>query len=182
MKKNKKIVSFGFDSSPNPTGQFEAPGLNEHKTIGPIRGEFLGFIGYNGENYLVSKVIETYDSEDQIGKIDVRRALADIYPDGYGKLYLDSAHTLGCRTFERILNSERTKDKLDRGISLDKIVPDNSFPFAFNCVTQLDYFNAIGISHEAFERKKALINGNYKTFSQLQEEIENTLGENNLTL
>lgn len=182
MKKNKKIVSFGFDSSPNPNGVLELPGLNEHKEVGPIKAEFIGFIGDKGDHYLVSRVIETYDSEDQIGQIDVRRALADIYPDGNGKLYLDSAHTLECRIWARALSSEKTKKALERGVSLEKILPENSVPFSFNCVTQYDYFNAIAIKHEAFERKKALINGSYKTFSQLQEEIENTLGENNLTL
>lgn len=97
-------IKYRYDISdaPVPTGQ--GNGIAEE--IGcPIEADFLGIIKHNGEDYLVSRTIKTLGDNDSIGKVTVRRATAEIYPDGTGSIFLDINENEITKTMEEGLST-----------------------------------------------------------------------------
>ncbi len=169
-RKIAKKVDFGYDNSLNPNGSFEGIGLTG-KGIGPISGEFIGVINVNNNNYLVTKIINSYKDECN-GKIDVRKSLADLYADGSGILYIDQRYSNDCQELEKILNSKPVKNALLKGINIKDVFPSDFVPFSFDCVTKSNNIIATAIKHEVFEGKRNLISNCHNSISSMQQEIE----------
>lgn len=170
-----KSVHFGSENSSNPTGMHENIGVGEGNNI-IVKGDFIGVINIGDNNYLVARTTMAFN-DDQVGKITVRRAIADIYPDGSGILYLDQLHSNDCKKLEELLNSNRAQTLLNEGKCVTDICDAHMPDRCFDMLTSEQYLGqyadivATAIRHEVFEKKKADINGRKDTFSNLQRKI-----------
>lgn len=174
-----KKVHFGYENSNRPVGSFEGLGVSD-EAKGPIQGNFIGILNYMDKDFLITKVSLAYKTvENQVGKIDVRDAIADIYPDGSGVLYIDRQKSDECLQLENLFNDEKTKELLQKGVSINNIFTGGILSFAFECVTKSDVILATSIKHEIFEKKKQLISCCNHSFSDLQQEIEELCSKEN---
>jgi hypothetical protein len=171
-----KQVHFGFSNDLNPTGSFEGIGLGMtegSKNVGPVNGEFLEFMNINNEDYLVSKAALVFGNDARFkDKYIVRRAIADLYSDGSGLVFLDQYFSPECQRLEEMLNVQRYKELLERGRLPHEICGGYKSSAAFDCLVKKDLedvaFLATAIPHETFERKKTglMMASNY-SFSEL---------------
>ena len=171
-----KIVKYGYENSQNPTGSFEGIGFNMRengKCVGPVTGEYLGVVRISSDDYLIARTKEAFaNDENYVGNTCVRRALADLYPDGSGILFIDQETDHMCRQLERLFDHEKTRELMDSGIDAKRICGGDIPPFAFECVTRGDKVFATAIEHDAFEEKRALISRCHNSFSNLEKELE----------
>ena len=166
-------IDFGFENSMNPKGMFEGIGISG-ETKGAIRGEFLGVFQMDDMNYLAARTTMAFKDEG-IGQIVVRRALADLYHDGSGNLFIDQLCGEDCKRLETLLNSNRAQEKLNKGARLidicDGYLPSNSF----DCLTNVGEYAsivAVAIKHEVFESKRTLLERSRLPMSEMQRKIE----------
>jgi len=171
--KETKMVDFGYDNSMKPFGSNEGIGLGT-KAVGPVGGEFLDVVNYHDNFYLITRITDAFKgSEQYIGKIDVRRALVDLFPDGSGILYIDQNQSQDCRNLTIALNSPELNNALKKNARIRDILSTGGVPFSFSCVTRGSRIIATAIKHEVFEKKNNLINSCSKPFSDMQETLEN---------
>jgi hypothetical protein len=167
-----KIIEFGFNDSDNPSCARLGIGMDCSST-GIVDGKLIGFVCTGEENYLVTKAIKCFKNNGDLeGKIDVRRAVADIFKDGSGTLFLDQKHDINCQKLEKLLNVPSIKDKIENGVSLDDIcryanIYNEKTDFSYNCATNEDKIFATAIKHNEFNKKKYLIDNCRDSFSQL---------------
>ena len=165
-----KEVNFGFSNSDYPTGAFDGIGATGYPA-GPVKGEFIGIVRSNDENYLVSKTTMAFKDEG-IGRFDVRRALADIYNDGGGILYTEQMPSHEAMRIAAILNNSNTNENLERGVTIQEFLGMGNPNFAFQCVTQGNTVLATSIKPGVFDHKKELLSRSNRSFSDMQEELE----------
>lgn len=166
-----KEVHFGYENSLNPIGSFE--GIGTGKGLhGPVVGEYIDVISLSGEEYLISKVEVKKDIQGSDYQYDVRRALADIYPDGSGILFLDQEQSEMCLRVSAMLNSAQGKECLDKGLTVREICEAHMAPFSFECVTRANTVLATSILHEIFDVKKRRIASCHRSFSDMVEQME----------
>ena len=173
-----KKVDFGFANDSIPNGTFEGIGLSGDAR-GPVSGEFIDVIRIDNCDYLITKITDTFgNSEHEIGKIDVRRAFADLFPDGSSVMYLDQEHSHSCLSLEQLLNSEKAKELMERGMSVKDICNGRNAPLSFLGATYGNLIMATAIRHEVFEEKIKLASRCHTSFSEMQRGIER-LAQNN---
>jgi hypothetical protein len=174
-----KKVDFGFANESNPNGTFEGIGL-AGEARGPVSAEFIDVVRLNNCDYLITRITETFkNSENEIGKIDVRRAFADLFPDGSAIMYLDQNHSADCFKLEELLNTENAKILLDKGISVKEICGGYNAPLSFLGAINGNLIMATAIRHDVFEEKRALVSRCHHSFSEMRREIESMQIENN---
>ncbi len=174
-----KKIDFGFDTSKTPHGSFEGIGLGMQengKNVGPVGGDFIDVITIDGDDYLVTKVnMAFFNDPKYIGRIDVRRALVDMYPDGSGIVYLDQADSYKRQGLEAFLNQEQNKQRIDSGIPLREIVNNCAVKPIYRSVLNTGYetvsASATAISHEVFEEKKELIDHCHYSVSEMMAQL-----------
>ena len=170
-----KKVSFGYENSMNPVGSFEGIGLGGG-AVGPTEGEFIEVINLMDQmdnNYLVTRITNTFKgSEHEIGKIDVRRVLADLFPDGSAILYVDQTHSYDCERIEQILNTSRAKGLIEDNVKARELCTGKRPAFSFECATNKEKIVVTAIPHEVFENKKQLISRCRSSFSDMQRKLE----------
>ena len=164
-----KKVGFGSDSSLNPTGSWESMGLAN----GVIEGELIGFFNYDESNYAVSRVTGAFsNSKYDEGEVMVNRVVADLYRDGSGVLYFDQEQDHACRKFEELLNSEKVRSLLERGVPVSEICSGHRVDKCFDLLASGNEISVLGINHEVFDRKKYAIEHCNRSFSVMYEEME----------
>lgn len=167
-----KEVHFGYDNSNRPSGSHEGLGLTG-RASGPVTGELLGFICGRDGNYMAVKVNLAFgNKESDLGRVEVREALADIYPDASGILFVNQDKSRECQQLEDLLNSPKAQSLIERGISIQEICSGSMVPFSFECVSRGETVSATAIKPEVFEQKKQLIDRCHKSFSDMQAEKE----------
>lgn len=166
-------IDFGYENSMNPKGIFEGIGISSGSK-GAVSGEFLGVFQRDGMNYLVARTTMAFKGEG-IGQIVVRRALADLYHDGYGNLFIDQLCSEDCKKFETLLNSNYAQNQLNKGTELRDICGGCLPSKSFECVTKKsEYVSiiAVAIRHEVFEEKRSLLGRSRLPMSEMQRKIE----------
>lgn len=173
-----KKIEFGFENSTNPKGTWEGIGIKPNLLL--INAEYYGAIKYEKNSFIVAKVIE-----DQYGRYPhllnnfiVRPAIADLYVDGSGIIYLDQEQSLESEQIEKHLNSEQVKDKIKDSKDIftycnDVYPADMSFTF----LTLGDTVITTSIQHDVFEEKNNALKSCRSSFSQLQQDYQ--LSQNN---
>lgn len=167
-----KKVEFGYANESNPRGSFEGIGLAEGAK-GAVAAEFVDVMRMNGSNYLITRITEVFKSSEQdVGKIDVRRALVDLFSDGSSLMFLDQLHSSDCIKLEELLNSDKAKNLMDRGVSVKEICGGANAPASFVVATHADLVLATAIRHEIFEEKMALLSRCRGSFTDMRMELE----------
>ena len=174
-----KKIEFGFANDKNPNGSWEGIGIRPGLLI--TEAEYYGAVKYEDNSYIIAKIVKD-DSKrypDLVGNFMVRPAIADLYKDGSGIIYLDQEQSLIAHQLEKHLNSERIKDRIK---SIDDVfrhclnvhMADNSFTI----LTVGDQIITTSIKHQVFEEKNEALKNCHKSFSQLQEYYQLSEKEN----
>ena len=84
-----KKIEFGYANDYKPSGSWQGLGIKEGLLLADA--EYYGVVNYGRDSFIVAKVIEDkYGRYPQLlGNFIVRPAIADMYPDGSGILFLD---------------------------------------------------------------------------------------------
>lgn len=163
-----KRIEFGREESNNPKGCFEKIGTDD----GILDAELIDFIGIDGNNYLVSKVMDCFNkSSVNPGSVYVKEALVDIYADGSTVMFLNNGNKEMCTALERTLNSYQISDLIKSGTSLNSIIGNSFVPKSFDIASISDLLVVTEINEDIFNHKKELINECHQTISSMQEEL-----------
>lgn len=169
-------IEFGFANEANPKGTWEGIGIKPNTLL--TEADFYGTVKLERDSYIIAKVTEDkYNNYPQlVGKFLVRPAIADLYPDGSGIIFLDQEQSLEAYQLEDYLNSPQVKDKIfsiEDIIKLSNgVVPADK---AFSMLTDQDRVVTTSITHEVFERKNNALKNCHLSFSELQMRYEQQL-------
>ena len=135
---------------------------------------------YDGESYIVAKV--TKDEYRRypllLNKFIVRPAIADLFPDGSGTIFLDQKETFMSKYLEDCFNDPLVKMKISNVNDIFKnFVGTSRANIAFKFLTLDDSFITVSITHENFERKNEELKKCNSSFSELQEKLSIYTGE-----
>lgn len=167
-------IKFYFSNEYNPTGGTDGWGLTETSPI--AEADYYGAIKYNGNSYIVAKITEDeYNRYPALlGKFIVRDAIADMYPDGSGTIYLDQVESLVSKQLEERLNSPEIIDYIH---NINDVVNSCSgvgiADMSFQHLRYSGY--SVSIMHDVFQRKNETLKNCKGTFSQLQEQLESNM-------
>ena len=167
-----KKIEFGHSNDFNPKGSWEGIGIKPGLML--TEAEYYGTIKYEENSYIVARVTKDEYARfpHLLGNFIVRPAIADLYADGSGNIFLDQEESIVTRQLETHLNDPRIKDRINNindvfnncnGVHM----ADMSFKF----LTLGDRFISTSITHEAFERKNEALKKCRKSFSQMQEQL-----------
>ena len=165
-----KKIDLGFDNSIDPTGSWEGIGLNPQLPL--IQADYYGTVQRDDNSYIIIKVPEDANEHLHKGDFIVRPAIADLYKDGSGIIFLDQEETIESQLLEKCLNSPEIKAMIKEDDIISRYCngfypPDKSFIF----LTMDNKFMATSIKHEVFERKNEALKSCHNSFSKLQEEL-----------
>mgnify|MGYP003290862550 CR=1 FL=1 len=169
-----KRIEFGFANEMNPRGSWEGIGIKPGVML--TEADYYGAVKYDSDSYVVAKVTsdEYGNCPNLLGNFIVRPAIADLYPDGSGIIFLDQEESSISQQIEASLNRSYVKNEISdikdvyrycNGVTqCDK---------SFLLLTMDDNFMVTSILHEVFERKNNALKSCHDTFSQLQEQVTN---------
>lgn len=149
-----KKIEFGFANEKNPSGSWQGIGINSEVPL--TEAEYYGALKFRGTSYVVAKVTEDKYGRwpNLVGRFIVRPAVADIYSDGSGVIFLEQEQSLNGNQLENFLNNPQFKEKIH---NLDDIVnfikngiTKNNEPFDACAVS--DVYLTTSIKHEEFEK------------------------------
>lgn len=135
--------------------------------------QYYGVVNYGRDSFLVAKVIDDEYGRypGLVGNFIVRPALADMYPDGSGIMYLDQEQSEFGQRIEMYLN--RIKERISSFDDIlkycDFVQRGNRF---FDLVTDADCIIATSIRHETFETKNEALKNCRQSFSDLLRQYE----------
>lgn len=166
-----KKIEFGFANDREATGQWQGIGIKEGLLL--TDDEYYGAINYGRDSFIVAKVVKDEYGRypELVDNFIVRPAIADIYPDGSGILYLDQEQSRIGEEIERYLNSvkNRISDYNDILRYCDFVQRGNKL---FNLIDDGDTIVATSIKHDIFEIKNTALKNCHHTFSNLQRQYE----------
>jgi hypothetical protein len=142
------IINYRYDISDKPVATGQANGLTG-KMEGPVEGDFLGIIRHNGEDYLVARTTKALGDDSCIGKITVRRATVEIYPDNTGSIFLDINENEITKEMEEGLSASFVDEK-----SLYEKINHRYDVVINDMLRRENELNATAIKTSAFEKKK----------------------------
>lgn len=173
-----KKIEFGYANEKEPKGSWEGIGIKQGMLL--TEADLYGFVKVGNNSYVVAKVTkDEYNRyQELLDKFLVRPALADLYPDGSGIIFLDQEQSLEAYQLEEYLNSPQVKDRIssiEDVISLSNgVVPADK---AFKLLTAQERVVTTSINHDAFERKNSALKKCHLSFSELQMRYEQQLSE-----
>lgn len=164
-----KQIQFGYSNDIDPKGSHEGIGIKPGLLL--TEADYYGAVEYEGNSYIIAKVIEDkYNRYPQlVGNFIVRDAIADMYVDGSGCLFLNQQQSHVAQQLESYLNKENIKSRITN--VTDVLNFCNGFRRANKMFTLLEmdsYFSATSILKEAFEEKNTALKNCHQSFSQLQ--------------
>lgn len=170
-----KQIKFGYSNDIDPKGSHEGMGIKPGVFL--TEANYYGAVEYDGNSYIVAKVVEDkYNRYPHlVGKFIVRDAIADMYADGSGCLFLNQEQSLTAQQLENHLNSENIKNRITT--ANDILIFCNGVHKANKMFTLLEmdtYFSATSILPEAFEQKNEALKNCHKSFSELQRSLSGT--------
>ena len=168
-----KKVEFGYNDDRNPNGQWKGIGISPD--LGIINADYYGAIKYDGNNYLIAKVVEDRNNRFPylLNKFIVKPAIADMYADGSGNIFLDMEDSLESDQIQAYLNRENVKDNI-KDIR-DVITYCHGTELAdrtFTYLTLGDSFITTSIPHDNFQMRNDAIKSCRKSFSELQQSYQ----------
>lgn len=169
-------MEFGYSNDENPKGSHEGIGLRPGLML--TEADYLGAVRMDGDQFVVVKVTEDEYNRypELLGKFLVIPAIADLYPDGSGNIFLSQEGNEISEHLEMFLNRSAYKDSFT---SVDDFVGAISGLYradrSFSILTDSNYYGnnitATAILPEAFERKKNALDHCQGSFSSLSQQI-----------
>lgn len=154
-----KKVNFGYSNDAKPSGSWEGVGLSPYSSL--VVADYCGAFKSGNDHYVVVKVAEdeVYAQPEFLGKYFVLPAVADLYCDGSGSIFVSQDSTAVSRHMEEILNESENKDRFT---NIRNIIDEMRWYMdayrcdrAFEIITdyEYDYIKMLGITKKAFDRK-----------------------------
>lgn len=170
-----KQIEFGYSNDVDPKGSHEGMGIKPGLFL--TEADYYGAVEYDGNSYIVAKVVEDKYNRypELVGKFIVRDAIADMYVDGSGSLFLNQEQSLTAHQLENYLNSENIKNRITNLNDILNLC--NGVHKANNMFLLLEmnpYFSSTSILPQAFEEKNEALKNCHKSFSELQRSISDT--------
>ena len=162
-----KKIDFGREESNNPKGSFEKIGTDD----GVISAELLDIIGVEGNNYLITKIIDDYNKNNE-GTIYVKEAIVDLYADGSTVTFVNNGNKEMCKAIQNTLNSYQITELIKSGNKIRNIIGNSFVPRSFDLIALSDMILVTEINEDIFEEKKELIKKCHNTISSMQSQIE----------
>ena len=162
-----KKIEFGFNESAGSI--WEGIGIKKGTML--LDADYYGAISFNGDNYIVAKVVDDEYNRypGLLNKFIVRQALCDLYADGSAILLLNAEETESTMRLEHSLNNEGLKDKIN---SIEDIVglsrEIHGAPLAFTLIDLGKEVMATSIPEEAFNLKNEAIKHCHESIADLQ--------------
>ena len=165
-----KKIEFGFSTATQgAAAQWEGIGIRKGLLL--TDADYYGTINFEEDNYVVFKV--TRDEYGRyptlLGKFVLRKAIADVYPDGSGALILDTEEGNIEKQIAGYLNMETIRDKIasidDVFKYLNGIGRGNKL---FTLLETEQKIIATSVDHDLFEQKNEALKKCHETFSDLQ--------------
>ena len=164
-----KKIEFGYANEQNPKGSWQGTGIKPGLLL--TEADYYGAIKYEDNSYIVAKVVkdEYGHYPDLVDKFIVRPAIADMYVDGSGIIFLDQEQSLEGQQIENYLNDVLVKDKISNVNDIVSLcngihIADRSFTF----LTLNDTVITTSILHEVFESRNTALKNCRQSFSELQ--------------
>lgn len=172
-----KKIDFGYSNDFDPKGSWEGMGIKKGLML--TNADYYGSIEFEGNYYIVAKVIEDkYNKYPQLlNQFIVRQALCDLYADGSAIIMLNQDETIVTKKLESYLNNQQIKDRIttiDDVIKLSNGVHKSSNAFILGELAPLGTVLSTSITPEAFERKNSAINSCHHSISYMQIELESS--------
>lgn len=169
-----KRIDFGFSNDFDPKGSWEGIGIKPGLLL--VNAEYYGAIKYETNSYIIAKVgKDEYGRFPHLeGKFIVRPAIADLYVDGSGIIFLDQEESIISQQLESHLNQPQIQEKINdiKGV-LNNCNEVHRADMSFEFLTLGDRIVTTSITHDAFERKNSALKSCRGTFSQIQEQLLN---------
>jgi len=167
-----KKIEFGFANDYDPKGAWEGIGIKPGLLL--TDAEYYGAIKYEDNSYIVAKV--TKDEYGRfphlVNKFIVRPAIADLYVDGSGVIFLDQEESLVSQQLETHLNIPQISERIsDINSIINNCAGVHTADMSFKFLTLGDNFLTTSITHDAFERKNTALKSCKGSFSQIQEQL-----------
>ena len=169
-------MEFGYSNDKNPTGSWEGIGLKHGLML--TEADYFGAVKMDGDQFVVVKVTEDEYNRypELLGKFMVIPAIADLYPDGSGNIFLSQEGNDVSEQLQTYLNRSAYKDTFT---SVDDFIgaisglsrADRSFDFLTNPNYNEGNIVVTSILPAAFEKKKNAINHCQGSFSSLSQQI-----------
>lgn len=173
-----KKIEFGYANEMNPSGSWQGIGIKEGLLL--PAAEYYGAVSYEDNSYIIAKVIEDEYKRypELLGKFIVRPAIADLYKDGSGNIFLNQEETLVTKQLESHLNNPQISEKINNFNDILNFTNGiNRASNAFTFLTMDDKIISTSITNEEFERKNNAIKNCHDSFSVLSEKANsNTFG------
>lgn len=172
-----KKIQFGYDNSKNPTGAWEGMSIDGKTHL--YEADFYGFIEDKlSNNYVVAKVTEDKEYQE-ISKFIVRPALADIYYDLSGTIFLNMEHTNLSENIEKMVNNlgddvsllSDIVDKLSEYIRLSNDKP-------LKVLSENEIIITTSILPNVFENKNVCLKSCHLSFSEMASQYNNSYVDN----
>ena len=170
-----KQIEFGYSNDIDPKGLHEGMGIKPGLFL--TEANYYGSIEFDGNSYIIAKVIKDKYNRypDLVDKFIVRDAIADMYVDGSGCLFLNQEQSITAQQLENYLNSKNIKNKINNYKDIFKLCngvsPANKM---FTLLEMESTFFATSIIPSAFEEKKEALKKCHKSFSELQRSLSET--------
>ena len=165
-----KKIDFGYDNSIDPKGSHEGIGIVPGTFL--LEGEYIGSMEYDGNFYIVARVLDYVNEKYKSDSIIVRDAIVDLYVDGSGCMLLDQEQSMEASMFENYLNRSDVRGKIsniqDVYNNLSGVHMTNN---AFLMQEMHNQIISSSILHEIFEKKKNILKNCHRSFSGMQETI-----------
>lgn len=175
-----KKIEFGYANDYKPGGSWQGLGIKEGLLLADA--EYYGVVNYGRDSFIVAKVIEDkYGRYPQLlGNFIVRPAIADMYPDGSGILFLDQEQSSIGEQIEKYLNIAKSHINSYEDIlkSCDFVQRGNRF---FDLITDSDRIVATSIRHDVFEEKNNALKNCHATFSNSLISQNNLVNDSGIT-
>lgn len=164
-----KKIEFGYDTGMNPRGSWEGIGIMPNLLL--LDAEYIGTVGYDNNNYVVSKV--THDEYNRyptlVGNFIVRDAVYDFFADGSGTLFLDIEQSINASEIEKDLNRLSEKEDIKTQQDILQRLPGLNPSFKiFSLLEQSETIQATSINHQPFSDKNEAIKKCHMPITDMQ--------------
>ena len=171
-------IEFGHANEINPKGAWE--GIHISPDLPLLSADYYGAMQLGEDSYIVAKVVDDDGNRypELLNNFIVRRALADMYVDGSGWLFLDQEKSHECNQIERFLNSDRIKQRINNSEDVINLCSEIGAHRANNSFRALELDHekepliSTSIRHEEFEKKKNALSHCRHSMSDMQRQIE----------
>ncbi len=169
-------IEFGYDNGMTPTGAWEGLGLKPGSNL--YDASYYGAVRVGEEQFIVTKITEDKYNRypELLDNFMVIPAIADMYKDGSGNIYLNQEQSLNAKQIEETLNKLKEEANLnnidDITNYLEGLSPaDRTFDMLIGEKSDQEKYTATAVLPEVFENMQTAFENCNLSFSELSRKM-----------